>query len=367
MNKIISFPHLGDYYIPVKYIIKKITNCDIIVPPKNNKKTIELGSKYSPDDICMPFKYNLGNYIDALEQGANILIQAGGGCRYGYYAELQEQILRDLGYKFEFINLIQNNHVSIIKLYKVSKKLTPKLNIFKYLYYLLQGIIMIITMDKIDKYIRENIGFEIKKETFEQIEKRYKNSLSKDKLGIIKIIKLYFKYKKLLKEIPLNEENKLEILLIGELYSLMDFEASNNLERNLAKQGIKVIRYTNLTYLLIIKRFMRSILLFKGRNYLKYTLGADGTESVVHALDHCKKGIDGIIHIKSFSCVPEINAMPTLSRISEDFNIPILYLSFDGENNISNIDTKIEAFKDMLISKKQTNKKCRQETISKLT
>jgi len=352
MNKIISFPHLGDYYIPIKYMIKKITNCDIIVPPKNNKKTIEKGSKHSPDDICMPFKYNLGNYIDALETGATILIQAGGGCRYGYYAELQEQILRDLGYQFEFINLIQDNHVSLVKLYKISKKINSKLNIFKYIYYLLQGLFMIITMDKIDKYIRENIGFETNKGSLKQIEKRYKNSLSKDKLGIIKIFKLYYKYKKIFKEIPLNEDNKLEILLIGELYSLMDFEASNNLERNLAKQGIKVTRYTNLTYLLITKRFMRSILLFKGRKYLKYTLGADGTESVVHALDHCKQGIDGIIHIKSFSCVPEINAMPTLSKISEDFNTPILYLSFDGENNISNIDTKIEAFKDMIISKR---------------
>lgn len=356
MNKIISFPHLGDYYIPIKYLVSKITNCDVIIPPKNNKRTIELGSKYSPDDICMPFKYNLGNYIDGLEAGADILIQAGGGCRYGYYAELQEQILKDLGYQFTFINLIQNNHVSLLKLYKEAKKLNPKLNIFKYGYYLLQGLIMMITMDKLDKYIRENIGFEQNKGSFELVEKKYKNALSSERLGIIKIIKLYFKYKKIYREITLKEDDKLEILLIGELYSLMDFEASNNLERNLAKQGIKVIRYTNLTYLLLIKKFMRRILLFKGRKYLKYTLGADGTESIVHAIDHCQKGIDGIIHIKSFGCVPEINAMPTLSRISEDFETPIIYLSFDGENNISNIDTKIEAFKDMIKSKKNKKK-----------
>ena len=355
MNKIISFPHIGDYYIPIKYIIKNITNCKIIIQPKNTKKTIELGSKYSPDDICMPFKYNLGNYIEALNAGANILIQAGGGCRYGYYAELQEQILKEQGYNFEFINLIQNNHISLLKLYKISKQLNPKLNLIKYIYYLLQGILIIITMDKIDKYIRENIGFEKNKGTFEDIEKKYKNSLQQEKLGIIKIIKIYKKYKQSLINIPIKKESKLEILLIGELYSLMDFEASNNLERNLAKAGIKVIRYTNLTYLLLIKKYMRRILLWKGKKYLKYTLGADGTESVVHAIEHCKKGIDGIIHIKSFSCVPEINAMPTLSKISEDYNTPILYLSFDGENNISNIDTKIEAFKDMIITKKNLN------------
>ena len=352
MNKIISFPHMGSYYIAVKYIIKKITNCNIVIPPKNTKKTIELGSKYSPNDICMPFKYNLGNYIEALNSGANILIQAGGGCRYGYYAELQEQILRDLGYEFKFINLIEGNHVSLLKLYKESKKINPKLNIFKYIYYLIQGILLIITMDKLDKYLRENIGFETQKGTFEKVEKQYLNSISSNKLSIIKIIKLYYKYKKEYKSIPLNKEDELKILLIGELYSLMDPEASNNIERNLAKQGIKVIRYTNLTYLLIIKRFMRQILLFKGRKYLKYPLGADGTESVVHMLDHCKKGIDGVIHIKSFSCVPELNAISTLNQISEVYKTPIIYLSFDGENNVLNIDTKLEAFQEMIKSKK---------------
>lgn len=352
MNKIISFPHLGNYYIPIKYVIKKLTKCNIIVPSKNNKKTIEIGSKYSPSDICMPFKYNLGNYIEALESGANILIQAGGGCRYGYYAELQEQILKDLGYNFEFINLIQDNHISLKKLYQISKKINPKLNIITYIYYLIQGILIIITMDKLDKYFRENIGYEQEKGTFEKVQKQYLNSLNKENLSILKIIKTFIKYNKKYKNIPKKDTKRSTILLIGELYSLMDSESSNNIEINLAKQGFKIIRYTNLTYLLIIKRFMRKILLIKGKKYIKYTLGADGTESVVHAYEHSKQGIDGIIHIKSFGCVPEINAMPILNKISEEYNVPILYLSFDGENNISNIDTKIEAFTDMIKAKK---------------
>jgi len=54
----------------------------------------------------VPFKYNLGNYLEALENGANFLVQAGGGCRFGYYGEIQEQILRDIGYDFEFINIL---------------------------------------------------------------------------------------------------------------------------------------------------------------------------------------------------------------------------------------------------------------------
>ena len=69
------------------------------------QRTAELGGRYSPEFVCSPFKFNLGNYLEALEQGANVLFQTGLGCRYGYYGELQEQILRDLGYQFRFVCL----------------------------------------------------------------------------------------------------------------------------------------------------------------------------------------------------------------------------------------------------------------------
>ena len=58
--------------------------------------------------------------------GANVLVQGGGGCRYGYYGELQEKILRDLGYDFEFYNLIYDNHISLKKGYKFCKKMNIK-------------------------------------------------------------------------------------------------------------------------------------------------------------------------------------------------------------------------------------------------
>jgi predicted nucleotide-binding protein (sugar kinase/HSP70/actin superfamily) len=118
MKKIISFPHMGNYYIPMKYLLSHITKYEVMEAPSITKRTLEIGSKYSPDFVCIPFKYNLGNFIEALEKGANVLIQAGGGCRYGYYAEVQEQILKDLGYEFEFINILSIRKRGIIPFYK---------------------------------------------------------------------------------------------------------------------------------------------------------------------------------------------------------------------------------------------------------
>ena len=81
----IAFPQMGDYSVPAKYLMSHILHAEIIDAPKITNKTIEIGSKYSPEFVCTPFKYTLGTMIECLEKGADILIQMGGGCRYGYY------------------------------------------------------------------------------------------------------------------------------------------------------------------------------------------------------------------------------------------------------------------------------------------
>lgn len=139
VNKyIVSFPHMGNYYVPVKYLFKHIFSSEIMVPTPITNKTIELGSKYSPDFVCTPFKYTLGNFIESLEKGANVLIQAGGGCRYGYYSELQEQILKDLGYDFIFVNLISAGNRNLKTIVNEIKKFEPNSRKLKhYIIYLL--------------------------------------------------------------------------------------------------------------------------------------------------------------------------------------------------------------------------------------
>lgn len=348
VKKIIAFPHLANYHVPIKYLLKHLTDCEVMDVPSITKKTIELGIKFSPEFVCMPFKYNLGNFIEALEEGANILMQAGGGCRYGYYAEVQRQILQDLGYKFELYSLTETDKVAIISVYKTLRHLNPKLNIFKYLYYLGLTFKMIHYMDKIDMYIRKNIGFEVTAGSFEKLLKEMLESFS-ETTGYIDLIKIYKRYFRMFKKLEISKPQKvLKIGIIGELYTCMEPFSNYELEKMLSKMNVQLTRYTNITYLVIIKRFNNKKLLKVCRDYCKYPIGADGMDNVSRAISLALEGYDGLIHIKPFGCTPEIGAMHILNKVSEDYKIPILYFTFDSLTSIEGIKTRLEAFYDMI-------------------
>lgn len=351
-EKIISFPHLGDYYIPIKFLLTKLTKYKVIESPSITKKTIDLGSKYSPDFVCVPFKYNLGNFIETLEQGANVLIQAGGGCRYGYYAEVQEKILKDLGYDFELLTLVDNDKFTVKGLYRTFKKIDKRISFYKMIYYSLLTILMIRYMDKIDNYIRLNIGFEVERNSFINLKTEMLNCFRNCK-GYLSLTRRYFKYKRKFKKLKTNKpDDCLKVGIIGELYTSMEPFSSYFLEKELANMNIQVKRFTNVTYLLYEKRLERKKNLRYIKDYCKYTIGADGMDNIYRAKYLIDQGYDGLIHIKPFGCTPEIGAIPIIRKVCQDGKMPIIYFSFDSQTSETGIKTRLEAFYDMLKIKK---------------
>lgn len=343
---------MGDYHVPISYLFSHILDSEIINCPLITSNTIELGTKYSPDFVCTPFKYTLGNFIESLDKGANILIQAGGGCRYGYYAELQEQILKDLGYDFELFNLVTAGKNDIGYILKCMKDINPKFSKFKALYYFIIAKKMVKYMDIFDDYIRKNIGFEVEDGSFEHLKKKMLKSFSKTK-GIISLIKKYHFYKKEFKNVKVNKPNNcLKVGIIGELYTIMEPFSNYNLEKMLASFHIEVKRFTNVSYLVFEKhRKMKKEL--KKTKYIKYKMGADAADNICRAEYLCQKGYDGIIHIKSSFCTPEIGAMPIINKICNDYNVPVIFFSFDASTSEVGIKTRIEAFYDMIEMRKK--------------
>ena len=350
--KTVTFPKMGDYSVPAYFFLKHTLNASIIIPDDITTKTLEIGTNISPEFVCMPFKYTIGTLLEGLNKGANVLIQLGGGCRYGYYAELQEEILKDMGYDFEYINLVSKGKANPYEIYKKFKKIDPKFNLLKAIHYLLITKKMIEYMDNIDDYIRKNIGFEVEIGSFKKTKKEMLEEFKNTKNSYT-LKRSYKKYLKIFKNIKTNKPLvPLKIGIIGELYTVMEPFSNYYLEEYLAKHNIEITRFTNAKYLLFEKKKKIKKYL-KEQTYVKYKMGADASDNIARTVYLCKNKYDGIIHIKSSFCTPEIGAMPIINKIAESYKVPIIFFSFGDFTSKTGIETRLEALIDMIEMRKK--------------
>ena len=346
----VSFPHLGSYCVPIEVLFRVGMEVDYITPPPVTHKTLELGSKYSPDFVCSPFKYNLGNYIESIEAGANTLLQIGGACRLQYYGELHEQILKDLGYDIRFINLAAAEIKKPRTLIAPFRMINPHMSLPKVVNITPTVIAMAKYIDEIEDYIRRNVGFETIAGSFEHLHSK----MLKDFQGVRSrkdLNQLILKYNRAFKNLPVDKpRHPFRVGIIGEYYTIMEPFSNHFMEKELAKMGIVVDRWMNLSHSLFSepKKEAKS----KIANYAEYDMGATCMMTLDRALHWAKRKYDGIIHVKSFGCTPETDVIPVLQNISNDYNIPILFFSFDSQTSDTGVMTRLEAFHDMIRMRK---------------
>lgn len=351
---IACFPQWGNYSYAFKYLIERGFNVKYLTPPPITRRTLELGSRYSPDYVCVPFKYCLGCYIEALEKGANCLLQIFGACRLNYYGELSAQILRDLGFQFQFMDMAAVKWTSPRSIIENMKIVNPNVSLTKVVTVLPTVMKMIKIIDQFDDYLRRNIGFEVHDGDFEQLQKEFFAALDAvENRKQLKRIKKEFMRR--IKLIPLDKPEKtLKVGMVGDYYTVQEPFSNYYMEKELASMGMEVFRDMNLTNTIVSNKWRKRHRYAK--KYAKYNPGATVTFTIAEALSYVKQGMDGVIQVKSFGCTPEIDAMPILQNISNDYHIPILNFSFDSQTSETGIKTRLEAFYDMVVARKNNTK-----------
>ena len=93
----VAFPHMGTISIAWAAALKKM-GIEPFIPPYTSKKTLSLGTKNSPEAICLPYKLILGNFIEAIEGGTDYvaMITSPGICRLGEYGKSIKNVLTKL-------------------------------------------------------------------------------------------------------------------------------------------------------------------------------------------------------------------------------------------------------------------------------
>jgi predicted nucleotide-binding protein (sugar kinase/HSP70/actin superfamily) len=360
----ISFPHMGTISYAWAAALR-IIGCEPYIEPYTSKKALSLGTKHAPEAICLPYKLILGNFIEAIEGGADYvaMITSPGCCRLGEYGKCIANALTDLGYEANYIEL--QLYDGIKGLYKFLEKASGKKNYLLFTRAILITMLKVFVLDKLEAKLSYYRAREIKQG---DAERHYTKALkiidSYDTiLGLKKASKLVDEEMSKV-EIDKNREI-LNVDITGEIYVVNDEFSNQSIEKELGRMGVQVRRSLTVSGFLkdaIIPKIFR-----KGEThlqradrlakpYLMRDIGGDALECVSDIAYANERGIDGIIHLSPFTCMPEIMSQNIFPAMREDCQIPILPLILDEQTGRAGYITRIEAFVDLMRRRKRKSK-----------
>ena len=360
-DRVVAWPRMGRIDIPLKALLLNL-GAKIVIPPANSNEALEIGVKNSIEGICLPYKLNLANYIMALENGANTLMmfQAPGSCRLGNYTRMAQKTLKKMGYKFDMV---------IFDMYKSKMKqtlhafwhVTRCTNPWKYYKAFSLGFNKFFAIDTAEKMLFKIRPRELNKGDAERCYNKWikitdeTNSVWACKMLKHKIIKDFNK-------IPIDKNKKCPVIyLIGEFFVLLDPFSNQNIEKELGEMGCEVQR--QIMFSDWLEHVLKPSLFYKkeshrersvryAKDYMKRAIGGECIETIGDTVYAAKHGVDGVIHISPFSCMPEIVAQNILPKLSKNENIPVLSLILDEQTGRAGYITRIEAFVDLVKRKK---------------
>lgn len=348
----VAFLRYSYYDIVFKYFVEQVLDADYLPLPQPTKRTVDLGSRNSSDYVCAPFKHILGDYIEALELGADVLVQFAGPCRLGYYGELQESILRDMGYEFEMLNFATVAGKPLTKYIELcKKKVNPNLSVPHGVREMLAIFKMTECLDEAQDWYLAHAGFELEQGSFAHALSSYHADMRAAR-NEGDIIAAHRHGMDALRALPVHTPvHPLRIGIVGEYFTAVDPAGNLDLERKLLDMGVEVHRQLNLTnrHLHYHEKNLRAGI----ASYVTHDVGPTSTMTIAATLRYAQEGFDGVIHAKSTGCTPEVDCIPVLQQINRDTGMPILYLSYDSQTSDTGLNTRLEAFYDMLAMKKE--------------
>jgi hypothetical protein len=177
--------------------------------------------------------------------------------------------------------------------------------------------------------------------------------------------------------VPQDREVRPRVGVVGEIYVVAASFANRGVIDNLlARHKIEVVEGTTLSSLIALSEremrrrawinawplrpilqalWRRNLLLFhhhsaggEARPFMNLGVGGEGNLSVAHSRRLLEAGVDGIVHLMPFKCMPEGIAKAAMAEMCRLYGVPYLPLSFNRELEIERIKTEIATFAALL-------------------
>ena len=178
--------------------------------------------------------------------------------------------------------------------------------------------------------------------------------------------------------VPQDHDLRPRVAVVGEMYIVQASYSNRGVVDNLlGRHGIEVVEGTTLGAVVhsaereihrrawvrawpirpLLEAFWRrNIMLFHhqadegkpARPFMNLGVGGEGNLSVAQARRLIEAGVDGVVHIYPFKCMPEAIAKPAMAEMCRLYGVPYLPLSFNRELEIERVKTEIATFAALL-------------------
>lgn len=360
-NLKVAFPHMGTIYIAWAAALRKV-GLEAFIPPYTSKRTLSLGTKNAPEAICLPYKLILGNFIEAVEGGADYvaMITSPGICRLGEYGACIKNALSDMGYEAKYIELTLYDGIE--GMYRFLKEISGKNDPLLFIRAIILAIRKVFLLDdletKLSYYRAREINYGDAEKHFIKAIKIVDEAMNTRQMNRAK--KLAFAEMDKTQIDPKREV--LHVDITGEIYLVCDKFSNQDIVKELGKMGVQTRK--SLTVSSFLKDAIIPKLFRKGEThlqranrlakpYLMRDIGGDALECVSDVAYANERGIDGIIHISPFTCMPEIMSQNIFPKMRENCDVPILPLIMDEQSGKAGYLTRLEAFVDLMRRRKR--------------
>jgi predicted nucleotide-binding protein (sugar kinase/HSP70/actin superfamily) len=351
----VSFYHIGNGWIGFKGIFDKL-KIPVVKPEKITQKTLDYGTKVCPENACEPFKHIVGEYYDVLEKGADTIFlintESEYRCRIPQFETGPKTILTKAGYKFDTFSWGGRSQKQMLE---QLRKFNPRISMFKWKLAQLWGIIKLTYVEWLEDHISKLRAYALDKKEVNKLMERGLEMMDKaDSFWQLKKIK-----KQILKfsrKIKITKKKLPVVIIIGDLYKVLQPEVNNQIFEKLGNAGIVALRSFYISHFLRaggkIGPWGKKSLKYRKKfahKYIANQMAPGNLESVGDTLQLLdKKKIKGIIHVYSFTCMPENVMTAIYQKISQDYKVPYLPLVTGENETTTQQNTRIEAFIDLM-------------------
>ncbi len=326
------------------------------------RRTAELGEELAPEFICYPFAVTIGQMRQCLEAGANTIVMVGGKgrCRLGWYAELQEILLKRAGYNFEMLVIdsplpLRKNFSNFTR--TVKSLYSPGLGGKIAAGALLAYYKAMLTEEAEARFYRLQ-AWESLRGSAHTLFRRFLQCVNKAaSYGSLRAC--FLDYRNSCAALELDPgAHPLKVRVIGEIYAVFEEYVNQELARTLGslpdirievQREITVMNWLRHNVLKNPALLIRHHMISKAaKPYLEESVGGHGRDSVGLAALAPMEGIDGVVHLWPFTCMPEIVAQSILTRVSRELGFPLLTVIVNEQTGQAGLKTRLESFAHVL-------------------